>query len=121
MAESGVGGLWVAFALQLSFIDANELFSFAGFFTETIVGDPVKPGGKTRFAAKAAKVLVGAEERFLGQIVRERNIGPNELPEQTAHAGLMIPDQFREGVMVVIKKNACDEVCIGERHGRMLG
>ena len=113
VAESGIDRLRIMFGLQLSFIDANELFSFARFFAETIVGDPIKPGRKTRFAAKAAEIFVGAQKGLLREIVRERDIGADELAEQTSHARLMIPDQLRKGVVVVIEKNAGDEVCIG--------
>ena len=113
VAQSGVGRLWIMLSLQLSFINANELFSFAGFFTETIVGDPVEPGRKARFPTKAAEVFVGAQKRLLREIIRERDIGANELAEQTSHARLMIPHQLRKSVVVVIEKNAGDEVCIG--------
>jgi hypothetical protein len=113
VAQSRVGRLRIMFALQLSFIDANKLFSFAGFFAKTIVGDPVKPGRKTRFPAKAAKVFVCAQEGLLREIVRKRDVAADELAKQTSHARLMIPDQLRKGVVVVIKKNAGDEVCIG--------
>jgi len=116
VAQSGVGRLRIMFAFQLSFIDANELFSFAGLFAETIVSDPVEPGRKTCFAAEAAEVLVGAQKSFLRQIVRERDIGANQLAEQTPDARLMIPHQLRKRVVVVTKKNAGDEVCIGKRH-----
>ena len=112
MSESGIDGLRIVFGLQLSFIDANEFLSFPRFFPVTIVGDPVKPGGKTCFAAKAAQVFVGPEKRLLREIVRERDIGPDQVPKQTAHARLMIPDQLGKGVVVVINKNARNEVCI---------
>lgn len=112
MAQSGVGGLRIMLGFQLSFIDANQLFSFAGLFTETIVSDPVKPGRKPRLPAKAAKVVVCAQECFLGQVVRERNIGPDELAEKTSHARLVIPHQLSKGVVVICDKNASDEVCI---------
>jgi hypothetical protein len=112
MTKSGIDGLRIVFRLQLSFIDANEFLSFSRFFPETIVGNPVKPGGKTRFAAEAAEVLVSLEKRLLGQVVRERDIGPDELAEQTSHARLMIPDQLRESVVVVINQDARNEVCI---------
>ena len=49
----------------------------------------------------------------LSQIVRERDISSDELAEQTAHARLMISHQFREGMVIIIEKNAGDEVCIG--------
>jgi hypothetical protein len=113
LAQSGVGRLWIMLGFQLSFINANELFSFAGFLAETIVGDPVKPGRKARFPAKAAEVLVSAQKRFLREIVRERHIGADELAKQTSDAGLMISHQLRKGVVIVIEKNAGDEVCIG--------
>ena len=121
MAESGIDGLRLVFGLELSFIDANELLSFPGFFPETVVGDPVKPGRKTRFAAKAAQIFVRLEKGFLREVVREGDIRPNEVAEQTSHARLVIPDQLRKGVVVVINKNARNEVCIGQRHSPMLG
>ena len=101
------------FCLQLSFIDANELLPFASLFPKAVVSDPVEPRGKTRLAAEAAKIFVSAQESFLRQIVRQRDIRPDQLAQQTAHARLMIPDQLRKGVMIVIKKDSSDEVCIG--------
>ena len=113
MTESGIDGLRIVFRLQLSFIDANQLLSFARLFPETIVGDPIEPGRKTRFAAKAAEVFVSAQKGLLREIVRERNIGPDERPKQTSHARLMISHQLGKGMVVVIDKNTGDEVCIG--------
>ena len=113
VAQCRIGGLRIMFRLQLSFINANEFLSFAGLLAETIVSDPVEPGRKTRFSAKAAEIFVGAQKGFLRQIVRERNVGADELTEQTSHARLMISHQFRKGMVVVIEKNAGDEVCIG--------
>ena len=113
MAESGVDGLRVVFRLQLSFIDANQLLSFASLLPETVVGDPIKPGRETGLATKAAEIFVSAQKGFLREIVRERNISPDQLAEQTSHARLMISHQFREGMVVIIDKNTSDEVCIG--------
>jgi hypothetical protein len=113
MSESGINGVRIVFCLQSSFIDANQLLSFAGLFPETIVGDPIKPGRKTSFAAKTAKVFVSTQKRFLRKIIRERNIGADQLAEQTSHTRLMISDELRKSMMVIIDKNACDEVCIG--------
>jgi len=121
MAESGIDGLRIVFRFQSSFIDANQFLSFPRFFPETIVGDPIKPGRKTRFAAEAAEVFVSPQKRFLGEIVRERNIGADQLAEQTSHTRLVIPNQLRKGVVVVIDKNAGNEICIGERHPPILG
>jgi hypothetical protein len=113
MAESGIDGVRIVFRLQLSFIDANELLSFPRFFAEAIVGNPIKPGRKTGFPAETAEVPVGPQKCFLREIVRQRNIRTHQLAEQTSHARLMIPDQFGEGVVVVINKNAGNEICIG--------
>lgn len=113
VAQSRVGRLGIMLGLQLSFINANELFSFAGLFAETIISDAVEPGRKARFPAKAAEVFIGAQKRLLREIVGERNIGADELAEQTSHARLMISHQLREGVVIIIEKNAGDEVCIG--------
>ena len=121
MAESGIDGLRIVFGFQLSFIDANQFLSFPRFFPITIIGDPIEPGRKTRFATEAAEVFVGPQKRLLREIVRGRNIGADQLAEQTSHTRLVIPDQLRKSVMVVIDKNACNEVCIGERHAPMLG
>jgi hypothetical protein len=113
MAESGVDGLRIVFRCQLSFVDANQLLSFSRFLPETIVGDPVKPGRKTRFPPKAAKVLVGPQKRLLSEIVRERNIGADELAEEATNARLVVAHQFGESVVVILEKNAGDKVCIG--------
>jgi hypothetical protein len=113
VAKRGIDGLGIMFPFQLSFIDANQLLSFSRFFPKAIIGDPIEPRGKTRLPAEAAEILVGSQKRFLREIVRERNIGANQLPEQTPNARLMIPDQLPKGVVVILKKNASDEICIG--------
>ena len=101
------------FAFELSFIDANQFFSFSRFLAETVVSNPVKPGRKTRFTAKAPQVFVSLEKGLLREIVRQGDIRPDKVAEQTSQARLVIPDQLRKGVVVVINKNARNEVCIG--------
>jgi hypothetical protein len=113
MSESGIDRLRIVFRFELSFIDANEFLSFPRLFPKTVVGNPIEPGRKTRFTAEAPEILVSFEKGFLRQIVRERDIRPDKVAEQTSHARLMIPDQLRKGVVVVINKNARNEVCIG--------
>ena len=113
MAESGIDSLRIVFRFQSSFIDANQFLSFPRFLPETVVGDAVKPGRKTRFAAEVPEVFVGPQKRLLREVVRERDVRPNQLAEQTSHARLMIPNQLRKGVVVVIDKDARNEVCIG--------
>jgi hypothetical protein len=113
MSESGIDGLRIVFRLQLSFIDANQLLPFASLFPETIVSDPIEPGRKTGLAAKAAEVFVSAQKGLLREIIRERNIGADQRPEQTSHARLMISHQLGKGMVVILDKNTGDEVCIG--------
>ena len=113
MSESGINRLRIVFGFELSFIDANEFLSFPRFFPKTIVGNPVKPGRKTRFTAKAAQVFVSLEKGFLREVVRERDIRPDKMAKQTSHTRLVVPDQLRKRVVVVINKNARNEVCIG--------
>jgi hypothetical protein len=113
MSESGIDGLRIVFGLELSFVDANEFLSFPRLFSKTIVGDPVKPGRKARLPAEAPQVLVSFKKSFLRQVVRERDIRPDKMTEQTSHARLMIPDQLRKSVVVVINKDTRNEVCIG--------
>lgn len=112
MSQSWINRLRIMFGLQLSFIDANQFLPFPRFFPETVVGDPVKPGGKTRFAPEAPQVLVSPQKRFLREVVGEGDVRPDQVPEQTPDARLMIPDQLRKGVVVVINKDARNEVCI---------
>jgi hypothetical protein len=113
MSESGIDRLRIMFGLELSFIDANELLPFPRLFSKTVVSNPVKPGRKTRFAAEAPQILVRLEKSFLRKVVGEGDIRPDKVTEQTSHARLMIPDQLRKGMVVVINKNARNEVCIG--------
>ena len=113
MSKTRVNRLWIMFALELSFIDANQFLSFPRFLPETIVSDPVKPGRKTGFAPEAPQVPVSAQKRFLRQVIGEGNVRANQLAEETADTRLVIPDQLRKGVMVVINKNACNEIGIG--------
>lgn len=113
MAKRGIDGLGIMFPFQLSFINANQLLSFPSFFAKAIIRDPIKPSGEARLPAEAAEVLVGAQKSLLREIVRERDIGADKLAEQTSDARLMIPDQLPKGVVVILEKNASDEICIG--------
>jgi len=52
-------------------------------------------------------------ESFLGQIVRQRDVAPRELSQQTANARLMTTNQLAKSVLVVINKNSGDKAGIG--------
>lgn len=118
--EGEIHDVWIMCSFQLLLIDADELFSPARFLAKNVVADAIKPGRKLRFAAKAPDVFVGAQKRFLRQIIGEREIGSRKLAKQTAHARLMISHQLREGMMIIIEDDSGDEVCISERHVRGL-
>src|SRR5437868_15248363 len=113
MSYAGIYSLRFLLGLLLFFINANELFSFARVFAKAIVGDPIKPGGKLRFAAKSPDVFVGANKCLLRQVVGHRNVAAGELAQQTTHARLMTTDQLAISVLVVINKNSSDKAGIG--------
>jgi hypothetical protein len=101
--QSWIDRLRVRFHLQSLIVDADEFLPFTRVFAKTIVGDSVKPRGETGLAAEAAEVFIGAQESFLGEIVGQSEVGPGKLAEQTSHARLMIPNQFGEGVVIIIE------------------
>src|SRR6266853_3048855 len=106
VSQTGIDSLWIMLRLQLRFIHADKLFAFACILAKTVVSDSIKPGGKSRFAAEAADVLVNAKKSFLRQIVGQGNVCACELAKQTAHAGLMAAHQLAERVLIVIGKNS---------------
>jgi Rad3-related DNA helicase len=106
--------------LELFFVDSHKFFPSARIFSKTIVRDPIKPRGKARFTAKTAYVFISAQEGLLRQVVGKSDVGSSKLTEQTAHGGLMPPNELTESVLVVIDKNSCEEICISQLHGRRL-
>jgi hypothetical protein len=112
MPQTRIDSLRIVLRLQLRLIDADKLFAFARILAKTIVSDPVKPCGKSRFTAKAPDVLVSANKSFLREIVGQGNVCACKLPKQTAHAGLVPPHQLAERVLIVIGKNSRDKVRI---------
>jgi hypothetical protein len=106
--------------LKVLFVDAHKFLPAACVFSKTIVGDPVKPRGKARFTTKAANVFISAQECLLRKIVCESDVRSSKLTEQTAHGGLMSPNQLTKRVLIVIDKNSRDEVRISQLHGRRL-
>jgi hypothetical protein len=98
--------------LKLFLVDSHKFLPTARVFSKTVVSDPVKPRRKARFTAKAADIFIRTKERLLGEIVCEKNIRSSKLTEQTAHGGLMPPNELTESVLVVIDKNSRDKVRI---------
>ena len=93
-------------------INPDKLFAASRFFSETVIGDAIKPGGKASFTTKAANVFVGAQKGLLRQIIRQRQVGARKLPQETSDRRLVPTDQLTEGVLVIIDKNSSDEVRI---------
>ena len=56
---------------------------------------------------------ISSQESLLGQVVRESDVRPGKLAQQTSHGRLVPADQFAEGMLVFIDKNASNEVRIG--------
>ena len=103
----------IELGLPLPFIDAHQLFAFAGVFAKTVVGDSIKPSGELRFAAKVPDVFVSADKGFLGEVVSQRDVGSGKLTQKSADRRLMPTDQLAESVLVFVDKNSSDEVRIG--------
>ena len=113
MSETRIDSLRILFGLPLFLINADKFLSLAGIFAKAVVGDPIKPGGKLRFAAKASNVSVSADECILSEIIGECDVAASKLAQQTSHARLMPADQLAKSVLVVIDKDSSNEVNIG--------
>jgi hypothetical protein len=106
--------------LKLFLVDSHKFLPATRIFSKTIVGDSVKPRGKTGLTAKTTDVFIRTQECLLRKIVCESDVCSSKLAEQTAHGGLMPPNQLTESVLVIINKNSRDQVCISQLHGRRL-
>ena len=71
--------MWIDFLLPLRFIDPDQFLPLPRVLAEAIVSDSVKPGRKFGLPAKAADVLVSANERFLREIIGQGEIAAREL------------------------------------------
>ena len=112
VSQTRIDGLRIVLRLQLRLIHADKLFAFACILAKTVVSDPVKPGRKSCFTAKAPDVLVSAKKGFLRQIIGQGNICACKLPKQTAHARLVSSHKLAERMLIVIGKNSRDKVRI---------
>jgi hypothetical protein len=97
----------------LFLINSDELLPASRVLAKAIVGNPIKPGGKFRFAAEAANVFVSTNKSVLRQIVGEGEIAAGKLAQQTSHARLMPTNQLAKSVLVVINKNSGNKAGIG--------
>jgi len=113
MSQTRIDSLRIMLCLQLLLIHADKLFAFARILAKTIVSNPIKPGGKSRFTAKTPNFFVSAKKSFLREIIGQGNISARELSKQPTHTRLMPAHELPERVLIVIDKNSCDKVRIG--------
>jgi len=118
--QGRVNGVRILLGFEHRLIDPDEFLSLAGLFAETIIGDAIQPGGKFRFAPKTADILVGPQESFLGQIIRQSKVVAGKLPQQTSDRRLMIAHELGKGVVIIVNQDPCDKIGIIERHPRSL-
>ena len=71
----------ILFGLEDVFINSDQLFPPSRVFTKDIVGDPVEPCREPSFPAKAADMLVGAQEGLLGEIIGQGEISAGKLAQ----------------------------------------
>ena len=116
--QTGIDSLRILLCLPLLLIHAHQLLATPRVLAKAIVRDSVKPCGKPRFTAKAADVFVSPEKSFLCEVICQSDVCAGELPQQTAHARLMPPHEFAEGVLIVSGKNSRNEGRICKLHGR---
>src|SRR6266700_7798991 len=118
MSQTRIDTPRILLGLPLLLIHADQLLAAARVLAKTVVRDSIKPRGKSRFTPKASNILESSEKSFLCKVIGQSEVCAGELPQQTAHAGLMPAHEFTEGVLIVIGKNSPNEGRISELHGR---
>lgn len=71
-------------------------------------------GAGRRRRGKAARTR--QVNRFLRQVIRQMRITARHSGQKRTHWGLIVPDQFAEGVLVVSKQDTSDEIGITQGH-----
>ena len=116
--QTGIDSVRILFCLPLLLIHAHQLLATPRVLAKAVVRDSIKPCRKSRFTTKATDVFVSPEKSFLREVICQSNVVAGELAQKTAHARLMPPHKFAEGVLIVIGKNSCNQVRISELHSR---
>jgi len=114
--QGGIDHPRVGFRCQLTFVNSDHFFALARVLAKEVVGNAKEPGREFGFASEAPNVFVGADERFLREIVGELDIAPSELAQETAHRRLMPANQLAKSVLVAMNKDARKQVRIGQLH-----
>src|SRR6266700_4888500 len=118
MSQTRIDTPRILLGLPLLLIHADQLLAAARVLAKTVVRDSIKPRGKSRFTPKASNILVSSEKSFLCKVIGQSEVCAGELPQQTAHAGLMPAHEFTEGMLIVIGKYSGNEIRISKLHVR---
>ena len=118
MSQTRIDTPRILLGLPPLLIHADQLLATARVLAKTVVRDSIKPRGKSRFTPKASNILVSSEKSFLCKVIGQSEVCAGELPQQTAHAGLMAAHKFAERVLIVVGKNSRNEVRIRKLHSR---
>src|SRR5215471_4967814 len=118
MSQTRIDTLRILLGLPLLLIHTHQLFASTRVLTKAVVCDSIEPRGKSRFTPKASNVLVSSEKSFLCKVIGKSDVCAGELPQQTAHAGLMPAHKFAESMLIVIGKNSRNEIRISKPHSR---
>src|SRR5881394_2616475 len=118
MSQTRIDTRRILLGLPLLLIHADQLLATARVLAKTVVRDSIKPRGKSRFTPKVSNILVSSQKGFLCKVIGQSDVCAGELPQQTAHTGLMAAHEFAEGVLIVIGKNSRNEVRISKLHSR---
>src|SRR5437879_3284649 len=94
----------------------GKFFSNAAGATEFVERDSKEPSGKAGGPPKRAKFLPGLEKRFLRQIIGQMRITMGHARQEGAHRRLIATHQFAECVVVLVRQNASDQVCVRKGH-----
>src|SRR6266581_4265925 len=118
MSQTGIDALRVLLRLPPLLIHTDQLLATARVLAKTVIGNSIKPRGKSRFTPKASNILVSSQKSFLCKVIGQRDVCAGELPQQTAHAGLMPAHELTEGMLIVIGKYSGNEIRISKLHVR---
>src|SRR2546425_3896866 len=94
----------------------GKFFSMTADAAKFVEGDSKEPGGKARIPAKRAKLLPRLEKCFLCQVISQMRITMGHAHQEGAHRGLIATHQFTESVLLFVRQNAGDQVCVSKGH-----
>src|SRR3954447_22205429 len=76
-----------------------------------------KPGGKSGFTSKRPEFLPRFEKCFLRQIVGQMGVPLRHAHEEAAHGGLVVANEFAEGIGILLRKDASNQISVSQGQG----